>query len=163
MEIGKHWETIRAIFEEGRNSSMHFAVATVAEDGSPHVAPIGALFLRDDKTGFYFDEFTVTTSKNVNRNPRVCILAVNSTPAFWQRSLLAGKFLAPPAVRLMGSLGNKRNGTDQEIAIWQDRVKTARGTKGHELLWKDMRTVRDIFFDSFEPVSCGAMTQGLWG
>jgi len=92
----------------------------------------------------------------------VCILAVNSTPTFWQRSLLAGKFLAPPAVRLMGSLGNKRHGTDQEISIWQDRVKTARGTRGHELLWKGMGTVRDIFFDSFEPVSCGEMTQGLW-
>lgn len=162
MEIGKHWETIRAIFEEGRNSCKHFAVATVGEDGSPHVAPIGALFLRADQTGFYFDEFTVTTSKNVKRNPRVCILAVNSTPAFWQRSLVAGSFPTPPAVRLMGTLGERRNGTDQEIALWQDRVKTAHGTKGHELLWKDMRVVRDIFFDSFDPVACGAMTKELW-
>jgi uncharacterized protein len=163
MEIGKHWETIRAIFEEGRNSCMHFAVATVGEDGSPHVAPIGALFLRENETGFYFDAFTIATSRNAKRNRRVCILAVNSTPAFWQRSLFAGRFPTPPAVRLMGSLGEKRNGTDQEIALWQDCVKTAQGTKGHELLWKDMRTVRDISFDSFEPVSCGAMTQGLWG
>ena len=63
----------------------------------------------------------------------------------------------------MGALGQKRNGTDEEIALWQDRVRSAQGTKGHELLWRDMRTVRDIFCDSFEPVSCGAMTQGLWG
>jgi len=51
MEIGKHWEMIRAIFEENRNSCKHFAVASVGEDGMPHVAPIGALFLREDRTG----------------------------------------------------------------------------------------------------------------
>jgi uncharacterized protein len=163
MDIGEHWEAIRAIFDEARDSCMHFAVATVSEDGSPHVAPIGALFLRDNKTGFYFDQFAVTTSKNANRNPRVCILAVNSTRVFWQQSLFAGKFPSPPAIRLLGTLGAKRDGTDQEIAVWQERVMATRGTKGHEVLWKEMRTVRDIFFDSFEPVSCGAMTQGLWG
>lgn len=163
MEIGKHWEAIRALFDEGRDSCKHFAVATVNEDGSPHITPIGALFLRHDQTGFYFDQFTVTTSRNVDRNPRVCVLAVNSTPTFWQKSLFAGKFTSPPAVRLLGSLGPKRDGTAQEIAAWQDRVKAAQGTKGHEVLWKNMRTVRDIVFDSFEPVSCGAMTEGLWG
>lgn len=163
MDIGKHWDTIRAVFDEGRNSCMHFAVATVTEDGHPHVAPIGALFLREDTTGFYFDEFAVTTSRNVKTNPRVCILAVNSTPTFWQRSLFAGSFATPPGVRLMGSLGERRHGTEQEIALWQEHVKGARATKGYELLWKDMRTVRDINFDSFEPVLCGAMTQGLWG
>ena len=56
MEIGKHWETIRAVFEEGFKSCSHFAVATVNEDGSPHVTPIGALILREDQTGFYFEE-----------------------------------------------------------------------------------------------------------
>lgn len=163
MEIGKHWETIRALFDESRDSCRHFAVATVNEDGSPHIAPIGALFLRDDQTGFYFDQFTVTTTKNAQRNPRVCILAVNSTQAFWRESLVAGEFPSPPAVRLRGSLGAKRDATAQEIAVWQARVEAARGTKGHEVLWKDMRTVRDLFFDSFEPVACGAMTEGLWG
>ena len=63
MEIGQHWKTIQAIFQECRGSSTHFAVATVSKDGSPQVTPIGALFLRDDQTGFYFDEFTVTTVK----------------------------------------------------------------------------------------------------
>ena len=68
MEIGKHWKTIQEIFEESRGSSMHFAVATVSKDGAPHVAPIGALFLREDKTGFCFDEFTVNMSRNVEQN-----------------------------------------------------------------------------------------------
>jgi hypothetical protein len=62
----------------------------------------------------------------------------------------------------MGSAGKKREATKEEIAMWQDHVKPARGTKGHDILWKDMRMVRDIYFDSFEPVSCGEMTQDLW-
>jgi uncharacterized pyridoxamine 5'-phosphate oxidase family protein len=162
MEIGKHWKTIQMVFKESRGSSTHYAVATVNEDGSPHVAPIGALFLREDKTGFYFDEFPVTMPRNLERNPRVCILAVNSNPTFWQKSLLAGKFETPPAVRLMGSVGKKREAAAEEIAMWQNHVKIARGTKGHDLMWKNMRTVRDIRFDSFGPVSCGEMTQNLW-
>jgi uncharacterized protein len=47
MKIGKHWEMIKTIFEEAYKSCSHFAVATVNEDGSPHVTPIGALILRD--------------------------------------------------------------------------------------------------------------------
>ena len=162
MEIGKHWKTIQTVYQESLHSSMHYAVATVNEEGSPHVTPIGALFLREDKTGFYFDEFLVNLSRNLERNPRVCILAVNSNPTFWQKSLLAGKFETPPAVRLMGSVGKKREGKEEEIAMWQDHVKLARGTKGHDLMWKNMRLVRDIYFDSFEPVSCGEMTKDLW-
>ena len=161
MEIGKHWKTIQMVFEQSR-SSMHCAVATVNADGSPHVTPIASLFLRKDKTGFYFDEFPVHMSRNLERDPRVCILAVNSNPQFWQKSLVAGKFETPPAVRLMGSVGKKREGTEEEIAMWQNHVKLARGTKGHDILWKNMRMVRDIQFDSFEPVSGGEMTQDLW-
>ena len=29
-------------------------------------------------------------------------------------------------------------------------------------MWKNMRMVRDIHFDSFEPVLMGEMTKGLW-
>jgi len=162
MEIDKYWETIQMAFQSSLGSSMHYAVATVNEDGSPHVTPIGALFLRENRTGFYFDEFPVNMSKNLERNPRVCILAVNSNPTFWQKSLLAGKFETPPAVRLLGSVGKKREGTKEEIAMWQNHVKLAQGTKGYDLMWKNMRMVRDIYFDSFEPVLMGEMTQVLW-
>jgi len=163
MEIGTHWKMIQTLFQESQHSSMHFAVATVNQDGSPNVAPIGALFLREDKTGFYFDEFTVNTSSNIERNPRVCILAVNSDQTIWQKSLFVGRFVTPPAVKLIGSVGKKREGTKEEIAMWQDHVKAAQATKGYELIWKNMRMVRDIYFDSFEPVVFGEMTQDLWG
>ncbi len=162
MEIGKHWETIQTLFRECHSSSTHYAVATVDEDGAPRVTPIGALFLCGDKAGFYFDEFSVMMSKNLERNPRVCILAVNSNASFWQKSLLAGRFETPPGVRLTGSVGKKRKATEGEIGMWQNHVRMARGTTGHDLMWKNMRTVRDIYFDSFEPVSCGEMTQNLW-
>lgn len=162
MEIGKHWKTIQLVFQESRDSAMHYAVATVNEDGTPHVTPITSLFLRDDKTGFYLDEFPVHMSRNLERNPRVCILAVNSNLTFLQKSFLGGTYETPPAVRLMGSVGEKREGTEEEIAQWQNHVKLARGTKGYDLMWKHMRMVRDIHFDSFEPVLMGEMTQNLW-
>ncbi len=162
MEIGKHWKTIQRVFQESLGSSRHYAFATVNEDGSPHVTPIGSLFLRENGTAFYFDEFPIHMSRNLEKNQRVCIMAVNSHLTFWQKSLIAGKFETPAAVRLMGSVGKKREATEEEIAIWQNHVKLARGTKGHDLMWKNMRRVRDIHFDSFEPVSCGEMTQDLW-
>ena len=84
MKIGKHWKQIRVVFQETLASSLHYAVATVNEDGSPHVTPIGALFLRGDRTGFYFDVFTSKMSANLARNPRACVLAVNSSVPFWQ-------------------------------------------------------------------------------
>ena len=161
MEIGSNWKLIQTVFEQSR-STLHYAVATVNANGSPRITPIGALFLREDRTGFYFDEFPVHMSRNLERDPRICILAVNSNPTFWQRSLVGGRFETPPAVRLMGAVGDKREGSEAEIALWQDHVKLARGTKGHDIMWKNMRMVRDVYFDSFEPVVLGEMTEGFW-
>jgi predicted pyridoxine 5'-phosphate oxidase superfamily flavin-nucleotide-binding protein len=162
MEIGNHWETIRAVFEESYKSSSHFAVATVNEDGSPHVTPIGALILREDRTGFYFEENPTRTPRNLKRNPRVCVLAVNVDKSFWGKSLLEGKFSSPPAVRLLGTVGELREATAEEVAAWQKKIAIAKGTKGYKLLWEKFSRVRDISFDSFEPVYVREMTNGLW-
>jgi len=162
MEIGKYWETIRAVFEEGFKSCSHFAVATVNEDGSPHVTPIGALILRKDQTGFYFEENPIRMPHNLKRNPRVCILAVNADKAFWLNSLVQGKFMTPPSARLMGTVGEPRKATPEEIRVWEERIALAKGTKGYALLWEKFGRVRDITFDAFEPVLVGEMTKGLW-
>jgi len=162
MEIGKHWEIIRAIFEEAYKSCSHFAVATVNEDGSPHVTPIGALILRDNQTGFYFEENPKRMPSNLNRNPRVCILAVNADRLFWGKALIEGRFATPPAVRLSGTAGELRKATADEVAAWQEKVAIAKSTKGYKLLWEKMAKVRDIAFDSFEPVLMGVMTDGIW-
>ncbi|MBN2463034.1 MAG: pyridoxamine 5'-phosphate oxidase family protein [Dehalococcoidia bacterium] len=162
MEISTHWETIRKIFDEAYKSCSHFAIATVNDDGSPHVTPIGALFLRMDQTGFYFEEYPSKMPENLKRNPRVCILAVNADKLFWARSLMDGKFSAPPAVRLMGTVGELREATSEESAAWHKRIALAKGLKGYRLMWERMGRVRDIRFESFEPVYLGKMTGGLW-
>jgi hypothetical protein len=162
MEIGKHWETIRSVFGEGSKSCLHFAFATVNDDGSPHVTPIGSLILRSDKTGFYFEDTTTKMPSNLKRNPRVYIMAVNSDLAYWGNSLMEGKFTSPPAVRLSGTVGELRNATADELAAWQEKIAILKGTKGYELLWSKMIKVRDITFDSFDPVNMGEMTAGLW-
>jgi uncharacterized protein len=162
MEIGDHWEEIRAVFEEAFKSCSHFAVATVNEDGSPHVTPIGALILRENQTGYYFEEYPQKMASNLNRNAKVCILAVNADKKFWGIALLEGRFKTPPAVRLTGTAGELRKATPDEIAVWQQRIAVAKGTKGYTLLWEKMANVRDISFDSFEPVYTGEMTEGLW-
>jgi hypothetical protein len=162
MEIGNHWKTIQTIFQRSLNSSLHFAVGTVNEDGSPHLTPIGSLFLCEDKAGFYFDVFSVNMSRNLKRDPRVCVLAVNSHVSYWGKSFITGRSETPPSVRLMGTVGERREAAEAELTIWRRHVEFARGMKGYDLMWGNMRFVRDIYFDSFEPVHMGEMTRDLW-
>jgi uncharacterized protein len=162
MEIGKQWETVQLVFQEALNSSLHYALASVNEDGSPHLTPIGALFLRENRTGFFFDVFSVEMSSNFDRDPRVCVLAVNSHKPYWLKSFITGRCDTPPSVRLTGTVGKKREATDEEVAMWRKHTEFARGMKGYELLWGNMQFVRDIYFDSFKPVNMGEMTKGLW-
>lgn len=150
------------VFEEAYQSCFHFAVATVNEEGSPHVTPIGALILRQDRTGFYFEENPIRMPRNLKRNPRVCILAVNADKVYWGQSLIEGKFISPPAVRLVGMAGELREATADEMAAWEEKIALAKGTKGYSLLWERFSKVRDISFDAFEPVQVGEMTNGLW-
>jgi hypothetical protein len=65
-------------------------------------------------------------------------------------------------VRLLGRVSPRRMATAEEMRRWQEKVKHFRLLKGYNLLWKDMSEVRDITFDSFEPLRLGLMTQGLW-
>ena len=155
------WNLIRPIFDNAFKSCMHFAMATVNENGSPHITPIGSLILREDPTGYFFDEYCTRTRENIARNPRVCFLAVNADRSFWVKSLIKGKFYASPAVRLMGTVGELREATPEEIAAWQSRVAFARPTRGYQIMWGRMHSVRNIQFDSFEPMSTGKMTSGL--
>jgi hypothetical protein len=162
MEIGDNWEAIRKTFEEGYKSCLHFAVATVNKDGTPHVTPIGGLFLRNDFTGFYFEEFPRRLPDNLELNPRLCILALNADRIFWGKALLEGRFPSPPGVRLMGTAGKAREATAEEKALFEKRVGFTRGMKGHRIMWENMHRVRDIKFDSFEPILLAAMTEGLY-
>ena len=159
----EHWPTIKSVFQDAKKTSKHCAIASVSDSGAPHITPIGSLFLRDNFTGYYFEEYSQKMSHNFKSNDRVCILALNSGFRYWIRSLISGRFPTPPGVRLYGRVGQRRMGTAEEIASFQNRVRFARKLKGYKLIWKNMRHVREIHFDSFEPVNASKMTQHLWG
>ena len=161
MDLVQNWEEIRKVFDSARQSSLHFSLATVDSEGNPHVTPIGSLILRDDCTGFYFEEFPIGLPQNLGKNRKVAVLALNSDPTFWLESLSGGRFAAFPGMRLMGTVQEKREASKEEIEAWQQRVSFAKGLKGHDILWKNMKTVRDIEFDDFKPVLCGEMTDHL--
>jgi len=161
MEIANNWDTIRKVFDEAWKSCLHYAVASVGKDGTPHVTPIGGLYLRDDQTGFYFEEFPSRLPENLKSNSRVCIMAVNADKIFWSKSLLEGKFDSPPGVRLIGTVGERRPATPGEIEAWQKKVGFAKAMKGYKIMWENMSHVRDIKFESYEPIYLSQMTEGL--
>ncbi len=51
MEITNHWKKIKYVCEKSSLSSLYYSVATVSEDGTPNIAPIGALFLQESGKG----------------------------------------------------------------------------------------------------------------
>jgi hypothetical protein len=162
-DIVTAWPTIYALARQTFPSSLHFAFATVNTDGTPHVTPIGSLMLcPDEPKGIYFEIFTTQMPRNLATQQRVCVLAVRSGQWFWLLSLLQGRFATPPAVRLLGTVGPRREASTVELARWQRRVSRLRWLKGSRILWGQMRFVREITFDSYEPVRLGAMTRGLW-
>ena len=78
MDIHDDWPAIRRIFGNSFSSSLHYAVSTVSEHGEPHVTPIGSLILGAPGHGVYFEEFPSRLPDNLERHPRLCVLAVNS-------------------------------------------------------------------------------------
>ena len=112
--------------------------------------------------GFYFEEFPRQLPNNFKINKQVCVLAVNSSKWFWFKSLVAGRFSSPPAVRLHGTVGEIREATEKEIKLWHNRVKPVSFSKGHEMMWTNMKMVREIKFARIEPVYMGEMTSDTW-
>lgn len=155
------WDRMREIFRNAFKSSFHFSIATVNEDGSPHVTPIGSLILRDDRTGFYFEEYVSFLSRNLKRDKRVCVMAVNTDKWAMIKSFFLGRFLSPPGVRLMGTVGERREATEEEQAQFRKLVRKYRMFKGHDLLWSRLRHVRDIRFHAYEPIRIGALTRNM--
>lgn len=163
MEINDvKWNHIRRLFNDAFNSSFHYAIATINEDGTPHITPIGSLILDNNKKGFYFEEYVSNMSRNFQHNKRVCVMAVNSSTWFGIKSFFLGRFVSPPAVRLIGTVGEKREATPQELELFRKRVRKYLMFRGYDLLWSRLKYVRDIYFDSFEPVHAGVMTRDLW-
>ena len=157
-----HWNQVREIVARGKRSTMHAAIAAVDADGAPHVTPVGTVFLREDHTGFYFDQYTEALARNVDADPRICLMAVDTSRMFWLRSLVAGRFAAPPGVRLYGTVGARRPATDDELELVGKSVRATQWSKGGKLLWSDFSHVRDIAFTGFRPVRYPVMMSHLW-
>jgi hypothetical protein len=162
MKLEASWPHIRRLFTQAFQSSLHYSMASVTPDGMPHVTPVGSLLLREPGHAIYFEEFTQRMPLNFRDNQHVCVLAVRSGLWFWVMSLLRGAFRSPPAIRLHGTAGASRAATAEEIGLWQRRVGRLRFTRGHRLMWANMRTVRDIHFTRVEGVYLGEMTRECW-
>lgn len=162
MDIQRHWQTIRKIVNQALKSNRFCSVATVGPDGSPHVAPIGSLVMGEAGTAVYFEQFVKSTRTNLDRDERICVLAVAGGFGYWLKALFKGRFDEPSGVRLIGHAGARRMATDQEMKQWLARIRPFRGLRGYNLLWKDMRYVREVTFETFEPLRLGVMGRGVW-
>jgi hypothetical protein len=160
MQINKkNWEQIRKFWgQESRvtPSIMPYCVfATADEDGSPRMAPYSSLMLGENGQGFYFDNFSRHLSQNLERDKRIWVLLVKIKKLWWVKSFLLGRFDHAPAIRLMGSVGKKRDATAQELNAFRKPLRKMKLLKGYQPFWGISKQGRDIFFDSFETVKCG--------
>jgi hypothetical protein len=139
--------------------AMFTSVATVTEDGMPHVSPIGSVFLLNKDKGFYFEKFTKNISKNSQHTPYATLMSVNVSKWFWLKSLFKGQFKTPPAIRLLVKLGGLREGSDKEDITFKRKVSLFKRTKGYDLMWKDMSMIREFEIVDYKPVVIGKMTK----
>ena len=154
------WSTHRRTVGRAVRSSLHCVIATTGPDGTPHVTPIGSVVLTEPGRGIYLEIFASRLGRNLDHDPRFCLLAVDSSKGFWLESLVRGRFTKPPGIRLTGTAGPRREATEQEQARFRRQVAPLRMTRGHRILWTRGDRARDLYFDAAIPLRLGAMTAG---
>jgi hypothetical protein len=152
MDIRRDWQAIQQVFDAALASSKHCAIASVDVNGVPHITPIGFLFLRDDCSAYYFEQYSKRLPENYKSNANVCLMVVNSDSRFWFKALFTARFAALPGVRLYGRAGDLRPASAAELTALQRRIGPAKHLPGAKLIWSGLRTVRDIALDRVEPV-----------
>ncbi len=159
MHLINDWTEIREHFNKSVRSSLHVSIGSVSKDGNTTVTPIGSLFLNKGQKGFYFERYTASLPMNSTHNNQICVLGVHSSKWFWIRSLLRSKFTKPPAIKLYGVLGERREATTIELSRLKRRTKLFKiSKKGYDYLWGDMKQVREITFTKIEMMKLGNMT-----
>jgi hypothetical protein len=158
------WTTVRSVVARARSSSLHCSIASIGPDGTPHVTPIGSLMLGAPGHASYLDVFNVQLGRNLDRDPQLAILAVDSGKVSWARSLLRGQFREAPGVRLLGTAGPSRPATDAELARFQRWVRVTLRTRGGRAMWgrTDGLRARDVTIERVVPVRIPRMTVDLW-
>ena len=159
IDLKDDWSNIYDHFNRAFRSNFHVSIASVTRDGIPSVTPIGSLFLNRDQTGFYFEKFPAKLRESASGNSNVCVLGVNSSTVLWLKALISMKFERYPALKLYGELGGLRKATEKEQKRLHRRMRFTRWTRGHNYLWGDMDTVRDISFTGVECINLGRMTR----
>lgn len=157
------WSAVRSILRKANGSSLHASIASANADGSAHVTPIGSLMLGAKGVGMYLDVFNSGLAANVDRDPRVSILVVDSRKVMWLRSLLGGAFVACPGVRLIGSVGPARPTTPAEIDRFGRHIGPLRRTRGARAMWGSLHTARDVTITRAQNLNLGPMTKAAAG
>ena len=57
MDLISNWNEVKNLFKDSFKSSFHFSIASVSENGEPHVTPVGSLILGKPGQGIYFEKF----------------------------------------------------------------------------------------------------------
>ena len=159
LDIEHYWPDLVTLVNQGLRSSRHISLATIKPDGMPHITPIGSLILQDGCRGYYWEEFPRNLPQNLEQNDSICVMAVNSQKGYWMGGLIRGGFRTWPGVRLYGTAGPRRKGTEEELGRWKKRVRFFRAFKGYKLLWEHGQWIREVHFNRFEPVLAGKMTR----
>jgi len=155
------WNRLKPLAGRVFGSSLHFAMATLNPDGTPHVTPIGSLILTDPGEAYFFEVLTRQLPKNLDSGSPIAVLGVISSLRLWLPSFVGGHFSTPPAFRLLGVAGERRPSTPEERARWKRKLRYLRWTRGYEVLWANVDTVRELHFHEFQPVKIGKMTSGV--
>jgi hypothetical protein len=157
--IPGEWARIRAVVSAAFRSSLHCSVATVGADGAPHVTPIGSVLLTEPGRAIFFEIFTRGLPRNLAKDARVSILAVDSGLGAWFSALVRGRFSRPPGVRLTGRVvGERRPPTAEELRRWRRKVRFFRWTPGYRALWGKLDGVRDVAIEGHQWIHLGRLT-----
>jgi len=166
MNIENKWDQITKIVNKSFLSSHYFSVATITDDGTPHLTPIGSLILVENKRGIMFEKYSVQMGNNIKINNNICIMGINASLITILKAIIIKRLKDPPGVRLWGTAGERRKATKEEIEYLHRRIqsvlpilgKIIRYLNGYKILWGDMKYVRDIEFNKYEYVKFGKMT-----
>ena len=155
------WSQAKRVVRRTIRTSLHCSIASTNPDGSPHVTPIGSLLLTDKGSALYFDVLNSRLAANLEREPRVAIIAVDSGKRLWLPALLRSRFASPPGMRLIGSVGPPRESTQEEAGRFQRAVGPLLRTPGGKALWGSLPTVRDVTVERIQNLNLGPMTHPL--
>lgn len=147
-----NWHVVKGLCSDTFATAMHFTVASLDEHGAPRITPIGSLVLLEPGRGYYFENYATGLLRDLDRDPRICVMALNASRWLMLKALFTGRASEPFGVRLHGTAGARRPATAEERARFMQRVHRFRFLRGHGLLWSKLATVRDVHFDAIEPV-----------